>query len=218
MQIQALIGRLQIPVLKTALHDRSFFSDPNHPLRRLINEIASACIGWSETDKHIQDKLFDKISEVVKSVHDNYAKDENVFGDELKELQQYVKQENRKSSLVEKRASEAAVGQVRTDHARGIIKTLLQERMQGKKLPSKIISFLNNDWHNVLFLINLREGEESEKWLDALQIVNDLIWSVQPHNDEKSQRRLEHLLPSLHKRIVQFLPLAITSPEANLGR
>ncbi len=42
--LKALIGRLQIPMLKVAVVDKSFFSRGSHPARRLLNEIASASL------------------------------------------------------------------------------------------------------------------------------------------------------------------------------
>ena len=50
LEIQALVSRLQIPILKVALRDRSFFSNRNHPARQLLNEIARTSIGWESSD------------------------------------------------------------------------------------------------------------------------------------------------------------------------
>src|SRR5690606_40996119 len=46
--LKALIGRLQIPLLKVAVLDQSFFSRGSHPARRLLNEIATAPTGWGD--------------------------------------------------------------------------------------------------------------------------------------------------------------------------
>ncbi len=42
LAIQALISRLQLPILRIALLDRGFFAQPGHPARRLINAMARA--------------------------------------------------------------------------------------------------------------------------------------------------------------------------------
>ena len=51
-KLKALIGRLQIPVLKVAMLDKQFFSKKSHPARRLLDEIAAASIGWSEEGEY----------------------------------------------------------------------------------------------------------------------------------------------------------------------
>jgi hypothetical protein len=48
--LKALIARLQIPMLKVAVLDKSFFSRTSHPARRLLNEIAEAAMGWGDCD------------------------------------------------------------------------------------------------------------------------------------------------------------------------
>ncbi len=210
--VQALLARVQIPVLKIALKDKAFFNNNNHPARCLINEIANASIGWSETDKHAQDHLLEKISAIIQTVHDKYADNSNIFEEQLTELRTYLKQENRKASLIEKRVSEAAVGKAKTDHARDLIQHLLDERLQGKKLPKIVPDFLNQQWKQVLLLTQLREGEKSAKWLAAIQTMDDLVWCSQTHNDQKSSERLKHLLPSLYERLQQALQLVSASP------
>ena len=46
-EIKALIARLQIPMLKVGLVDRTFFANKKHPARILLNEIARTGISWS---------------------------------------------------------------------------------------------------------------------------------------------------------------------------
>ena len=40
VEVEALLGRLQIPTLKVALLDKSFFSSKSHPARRLLDDVA----------------------------------------------------------------------------------------------------------------------------------------------------------------------------------
>ena len=45
--MKALLARLQIPMLKVVVLDKSFFSRGGHSARRLLNELATAAIGWN---------------------------------------------------------------------------------------------------------------------------------------------------------------------------
>lgn len=214
LQIQALLSRLQIPVLKIALHDRRFFNDSKHPARLLINEIASASIGWSTMQQHAQDQLYEKIAATVQSIHDKFVDDVSIFTEQYELLKSYLDQENRKTSLVEKRACEAAVGQATTNHVRQLVRNLIDERCNGKSLPVAVHEFLFNQWQNVLFLLYVKEGERSASWLDGCQIIDDLVWSATPHGDEKSRQRLEQMLEPLYARIAQKLQLTALSAAA----
>jgi len=214
LQIQALLSRLQIPVLKIALHDRRFFNDSKHPARLLINEIASASIGWSTMQQHAQDQLYEKIAVAVQSIHDRFVDDVSIFGEQYEQLKNYLEQETRKTSLVEKRACEAAIGQATTNHVRQLVRNLIDERCGGKSLPLAVHDFLFSQWQNVLFLLYVKEGERSASWLDGCQIVDDLAWSATPHGDEKSRQRLEQMLAPLYARITQKLQMTALSSAA----
>ncbi|HEX6832872.1 MAG TPA: DUF1631 family protein, partial [Rudaea sp.] len=48
LQMQALLGRLQIPILKVAILDKHLFAQKTHPARVMLDTMAQACIGWSE--------------------------------------------------------------------------------------------------------------------------------------------------------------------------
>jgi hypothetical protein len=82
-------------------------------------------------------------------------------------------------------------------------------------LPEPISKFLVEDWQNVLLLTKLNQGEDSADWLEALQLVDDLIWSVHDHQDEKSRKRRAKLLPNLRENIRKGLGTTIAN-EADL--
>ncbi|MDX1599789.1 MAG: DUF1631 family protein, partial [Marinobacter sp.] len=73
--IQVLISRLQIPILKVVIKDKSFFSKATHPARRLLNSLARAGIGWSDSDEKARDKLYDKIHSIVQQILNEFDGD-----------------------------------------------------------------------------------------------------------------------------------------------
>ena len=66
--MKALLSRLQIPILKVALLDRSFFNRGGHPARKLLNELAMAAIGWNEKAEGQRDPLLDKVTAGCRTV------------------------------------------------------------------------------------------------------------------------------------------------------
>src|SRR5207247_295583 len=49
-QMARQIGRLQLPVLRAALGDPTFFSSRRHPVRRFVNRIASLGVAFDDLD------------------------------------------------------------------------------------------------------------------------------------------------------------------------
>ena len=49
-QMARQIARLQLPVLRAALGDATFFSSRRHPVRRFVNRIASLACAFDDLD------------------------------------------------------------------------------------------------------------------------------------------------------------------------
>jgi hypothetical protein len=210
IEIQALVGRLQLPILKVALKDRSFFSDRKHPARQLINEIARTSIGWDSSDKDEQEALFIRMTELVEQVLQGSSEHGDVFEKCLGDLMGFISNQDTRASKQEKRTRELAMAQARSAQAQEAVKEALNARLEGKTLPQVISDFLVNDWQQVLLQRHLKHDEHSVEWRDALQVVDDLVWAAQPHPDEQSLARLHSLLPDLRGRIAAALELAGT--------
>ena len=213
VEMQALLSRLQIPVLKIAIHDQSFLSTATHPLRQLINELSVTSYGREGDDgKHMA--YYELANKAAQTITDATNEDTGQFEPLLLELQDFIANEDKKVQVVERRTNESAHAQAVTNHTRAKIKILLQERTEDHNIPPVIGKFLANEWQNVLFLCNLKHGEDSSEWLQTLQVADDLIWSVQQHDDDKSDQRLQSLLPDLYQRIQNDLQTYLPAHDA----
>ncbi len=213
--IQALISRLQIPILKVALKDKSFFNQANHPARKLINAIADASIGWDESEQLKKDKLYTKVFEIVQAINEKYADNEQIFAEKLIALQEFIEQEQHRTSLVERRTSQAIEGQAKTQLAKGAVQKLLFGKLERLELPPAISEFLTEHWQQLLVLIHLKHGEDSPEWLEAMQLIDDLIWASHRQDDAKSLQRLGKMKPVLLQRIAHGLTRISSTAEAS---
>lgn len=212
--IQALISRLQIPILKVALKDKTFFSQAGHPARKLINTVADASIGWDESDQPKKDKLYNKIFDIIQTINEQYADNDHVFAEKLAELQSFVQQEQHRTSLVERRTSQSTEGQAKTQQAKSVVQQLLFAKLEKLQLPPPITAFLIDSWQQLLVLVHLKSGEDSPEWVEAMQVVDDLIWASQKHEDPRSLQRLGKIKPELLQRIAQGLTKISATAEA----
>ena len=119
--MKALIGRLQIPVLKVAIMDQSFFAKPSHPARQLLNELAAAGIGWSSAGELKRDETYSKIESIVLRVMNGFTEDLTLFSNLIAELRHFVKKEKKKRNQVEQRVKETEAGKAKTREALSLI-------------------------------------------------------------------------------------------------
>ncbi|MBD9426775.1 DUF1631 domain-containing protein [Pseudomonas sp. PDM15] len=210
--LKALIGRLQIPMLKVAVLDKTFFSRGSHPARRLLNEIATAALGWSAQGDEQRDALYQRIEQVVQRLLNDFTDDPAIFSDVLAEFLAFTGDEKRRSELLEQRTRDAEEGRAKAELARQQVEQALNSRLLGKTLPEVVVRLLQEGWSKVLQLTCLKHGAESAEWEAALMVMDDLVWSVEPHESPEDRLRLLELVPSLLKSLRDGLSSAAIDP------
>lgn len=197
--IKGLIARLQIPILKVAMLDKSFFSKGGHPARKLLNEVANASLGWTPGAEVERDPFYAKIESLVARIVDDFIDDVTVFQLALEDFVAFVEMDRRRASLVEQRTVDAEDGRAKSELARATVQRMLNEKVAGKRLPSAVVKLLQEGWSNVMFLICLKEGITSPAWLHAVKTVDDLLVSVSETDGPADRAQLLRMLPTLLK-------------------
>lgn len=195
--MKALLGRLQIPMLKVAILDANFFRTEDHPARRLLNSLAKAGVGWDEQAKS-SDVMYKKLEETVFTILNDFEDDIALFDRLLEDFEAFYSEQQTRVSAVDERTREAEENRARADMARTIVQQALNRRLNGRKLPFAVIRVLQEGWRHVLYLSCLKEGTESESWRQAVKVVDALIWSVMPpKGDAQWVERLKNVSPKL---------------------
>ena len=190
-----LMDQLRVPVMCTALSDRRVLSDPDHPVRQLLDEIGAAAIGWSQgadPGKRLLGSIADAIDAVVRQPDAGTPAFERALG----ELRGFLEVQRHRAELAEQRTMEAAVGRERLVLARRRVSDALQERLDDLHVPVWVARLLTRPWANHLVLLWLRQGEQSEAYTEGLAFADDLIWAASVRTDAE-RARLEALLPEL---------------------
>ncbi len=199
-QIQALIGRLQIPYLKIAILDKHLFAQKTHPARRLLDAMAEAGKSWS-AESDVDNKLHDRIRTVVETILSDFDDDLAVIEHELAGFEQFLHQHKRRAELAEQRAAEVTRGREKLHTARRDAAREILARIGNRELAPVIHNVLSRPWANYLVLTDLRHGNDSEEWKNALRFADEFVWSSLPKTTEAEKTRLRALLPQLEKTL-----------------
>ena len=197
--MKALIGRLQIPMVKVAIADKTFFSKGGHPARRLLNEMAMACLGWQESSEENQrkDSLFNKMDETVRAILTDFDTDMSIFDRLLVDFRSFLDKEKRRAQILEQRTIDAEDGKAKSERARAQVDAELNRICAGKELPASVAKLLREAWANVMFITSLKQGVESEEWRKCSATAQQLVWSVTATMDKDNRQRLLKLVPEL---------------------
>ena len=198
--MKALIGRLQIPVLKVTMLDKSFFSQKAHPARRLLDALAEAALGWDPEEGH-NSSLYRKVDQIVQRILNQFEDGLDVFIDALTEFQAYLNDEKQISDQMTTRSAQFLRNREQYEIARVIAHDTVTASLLDQKPPASIRDFLLGHWQNHLADIHAGKGESSPEWNDAVTTMDDLLWSLTPKSDKDERRKLIELLPRLLKRL-----------------
>jgi hypothetical protein len=169
-----LMSRLQVPLLKVALTDKSFFTRRNHPARQLLNSIAETSAFWVE-DEDADRPVIEKMQMVVDRVIREYDDDVNVFDRLFDDLSKHIGSLQKKADVAERRHVEAAKGREKLELARAAAQEAVQQRMFDAEPPPAVKALLENAWTDAIALSLLRQGVDSPKTKERLQLVDQLV-------------------------------------------
>jgi len=168
--MRALIGRLQIPVLKAAIVDSSFLHDDSHPARRLIDDLARASMGWRDDGDRGEKSLYHQVKQAVERIVHEYEEDIALFEEVRVEFGAWVAQRERIRKIMEERLAQAVSGEERLTVAKMKVGELL-EQLEIDLLPEPARRILEGPWKKLLTILWLREGEEGQNTRKAVKIA-----------------------------------------------
>ena len=197
-QINAQIGRLQIPFVKVALLDRTFFDRTDHPARRLLNRLADAAIGWADDEPRTPDSLYGRIKRVVDRVIGEFERDLTLFDQLDAEFTA-----SHQDELARVRIQEANVCSIATDKDRMVVarrkaQRAIAERLeQAPPVPVAVESLLQEGWSEVLVAAYLSGGGGGKEWRTAVEVIDRLLWSIRAKVEDDERRALLRGVPEL---------------------
>ena len=171
---QNLLERLQVPVVRAAVQDRSFFVRDQHPARELLNSVAESGATWLADDDG-DPQLVLRLEQAVDRVVEEYDGDEAVFERANREVQEHYRTSAHKAEISERRQVEAARGRDKLETAKRNASAAIAVRLGEHKPPQFVQALLNQAWADVLTLTALRHGEESPEWQQRDQITERII-------------------------------------------
>lgn len=202
-RLKAQIARLQIPVLKAAMLDRSFFARQDHPVRRMLDAIAALAVYLDgDGDGHTR---LEAISEIVGGVADRFDQDLAIFDAAAAELEDMgatlesaldeTASANLEASILTLRRTE------RAERAPAIVRDLVQRALDGQTVADAVRVFIQRDWARLLAADYVNEGEQSAHFSSRVETMRELVWSIQPKSDMDARLMLVRILPGLLKRL-----------------
>jgi hypothetical protein len=205
-QMARQIARLQLPVLRVALNDASFFSSRRHPVRRFVNRIASLAVAFDDFSDGPGKQLLDRVRELVQEIVEGDFDQVDLYIAKLAELEGFIAEQTRDqaqqtgaATTLDSKESELRLQQ------RYMLQ--LQAALAPLSLPPYLREFLAQVWSQAMVLAVRRDGADSERATRYKRAGRDLVMSVQPKGSPAHRKKFLMQLPPLMKDLNEGMQL-----------
>lgn len=210
--MKALIGRLQIPVLKVAIFDKEFFAHRHHPARRLLDRLADAAAGWNAN--HDEDaRLLAESERIIGRILDEFDDDVTVFARYLDEFEQFLSSEAQQARTQSEEVVKVISGREKLQLAKSAAAAEVSKRLQRQVCPIAIRRLFKQHLQELLVLHYMKWGTESAQWKNALKLMDALLWSIAPKKHAADREKLIAMLPRLLPMLSRGLTLTALPKE-----
>ncbi|HEX3061333.1 MAG TPA: DUF1631 family protein, partial [Usitatibacter sp.] len=202
--VKALAGRLQIPMLKIALADKTLFSRKDHPARVLLDMLGefAARLPADFDEKH---ELYPKLEPILREVVDKFDDKVEIFIAADEKLRALVAEEDARAAEASKAETARQQQLENLSVGRSAAQQEIRGRLVERRPPRPLRAFLVHQWIKVLLVTHAQGGKEAPAWGEALKTMDDLITSVEPKPTIPERRALATQVPGLLKRITTGL-------------
>jgi len=198
--LKSLIGRLQIPMLKVAIADKSFFTNKAHPARALLDTFGDLAARLP-ADFGTEHATFKRIEALVQQIVDTFQEDVGVFDGARTQVEALIAEHDEHVQV----ESQAAAKRIEQTENLAVAKTAAEDevksRVQSQKMPGPVLEFIVEQWRRLLLLVHAKYGRNGNEWKDAVETMDELIWSVEPKTNVEDRRKLAAMVPRLIKRL-----------------
>ena len=205
-EIKNLIGILQIPMLKTALHDKDFFYSGTHPARKLIDLLSRTGVGWDQATG-LGDPLYQTMKRTVERAQTEQSPDgsSSSFAQAVRDLEAFLHDEDTASTTALDVPITQAIRGEKIRFATRAAKNDVAERISTGEVVPFVETFLENRWIAVLTLAHSIEQDRPELLTSAIKTMDDLLWSVRPKATTTERKELIARLPTILAMLNKWL-------------
>ena len=203
--VQQLVKELEPALRQLALADPRFFSDKDHPARRLLQEMTDRSLAFESLEAHGFESFMQPLIDIARPLAHAHIDGKDPFEHALEQLLSAWAEREQQRARERLRAIETL------QHAEQ--RNLLAAKMvrdlwlhpQIDHVPKEIHRFLEGPWAQVMAQARLTDESGSNDPGRYRELVDALLWSAQPEQTRINVGRLARLVPKLLSKLREGL-------------
>lgn len=213
-QMARQIARLQMPVLRVALGDMSFFNSRKHPVRRFVNRVATLSASFDDYEQGPGLACLERVTALVNAIVDGDFDNMSVYESKLGELESFIDTESTRDAAEHAAVAALLSGKEADLRVQQRYMQILQRELADIELPTFVRDFITQIWSQVQVMASARDGAGSPFSLRMKKAGHELALSVQPKGHPQLRKAFLLTLPQLMRDINEGLGLIQWPEEA----
>lgn len=173
--VTGALEALRFPVIKTALSDITFFSDPNHPVRSLVNDLGSMAAATRAGGAEAMGR-FEELARKVKQQFDINAETVRPKAREAAPLEEGAIESFLDQQLAQGRERRKVI----VEKVRKVVAQELELNTLAQPIPEAVDPLLRSGWGPMMAMRLLRHGHDSEIWRSGMELLHRVLFALNP--------------------------------------
>ena len=194
------LARLQMPVMKTALADPQFFSDPAHPARRTANDLFEMLLQFGSADAAPPPRVLNDLQGLIEEMAQAFSLDAT----KLKASQSApVDDQTADSFLREQEEQTHQRNRAKLERVRRVVAHELRRQIGERSIPPGVMRLMLSGFGPLLCLDYIRSGVQGESWNQTMGLVERVLRSLEPSAASPTESATEEaeIVAALSRRL-----------------
>ena len=170
-EIKILLSKLQISIIKLALVDFTFFQNPKHPARKLLNKLTSIGI---EVDSG-KGALYSRLKSIINLVSENFTTDVQIFELALSEINKLDSLNLDEIQAEEEKNKHSLTSNTKRTAAKRTVIHTIKKYLNERSLPNVMLEFCLKCWAPHMGIIYIEYGKSSKQWRKSVRTLRRVI-------------------------------------------
>ena len=211
--VQPVVQELQTSMIHLALQEPQLVENLQHPSWQLINDLVSYVGGFRHDEAAAQHAFIEQIRPIIGQLVANTSPHADDFVQARQAVQEAIDAQSAEL-LASREATLKALEEA--DHLetlKGLLHQQVEQHLEGHTVPIVVSDFLRGPWVDVMVHVMTQADMPDEESHGLINVVEELVTSLQRPTTLAERDRLRTMLPSLTERLRKGMALINWPPK-----
>lgn len=211
--VREAVVALEPALLRLAMAEPRYFSQDEHPARRLIENVAQRSFRYNDEFSPEFDAFFEPLREKVSALNEAASPDAAPFAQALADLQAQWQGADAEEEARKQRQLEALRFAEARQELADQIAWEISHRPDIYNVPGIVLDFLYGSWSLVIASVQLTHPDDGPDPFGFRKVISHLLWSTRREVTLRQPRQLFEIVPGMLQTLRKGLDMLGKSPE-----